>query len=71
MKSGEYHYLKVKAKIVRIFQAKNSDIYKASLQFLDVSPQDRVRLIRYSFEQQLEIRKREEDIANKWRKSVE
>ncbi|WMT18966.1 flagellar brake protein [Parageobacillus toebii] len=71
MKSGEYHYLKVKAKIVRIFQAENSDIYKASLQFLDVSPQDRVRLIRYSFEQQLEIRKREEDIANKWRKSVE
>ncbi|SFA46307.1 c-di-GMP-binding flagellar brake protein YcgR, contains PilZNR and PilZ domains [Parageobacillus thermantarcticus] len=60
MRSGEYHYLKLKAKIVRIFQAENSDVYKASLQFFDVSPQDRVLLIRYSFERQLEMRKKEE-----------
>ncbi|BDG46715.1 MULTISPECIES: flagellar brake domain-containing protein [Parageobacillus] len=71
MRSGEYHYLKLKAKIIRIFQAENSDIYKASLQFFDVSPQDRVLLIRYSFERQLEIRKKEENIANKPQKSVE
>lgn len=71
MQSGEYHYLKMKAKIVRIFRAENSDIHKASLQFLDVSPQDRVLLIRYSFERQLEMRKKEEHIENKWRKSVE
>ncbi|AEH47420.1 flagellar brake protein [Parageobacillus thermoglucosidasius] len=60
MRSGEYHYLKLKAKIVRIFPAENSDIYKASLQFFDVSPQERVLLIRYSFERQLELRKKEE-----------
>jgi c-di-GMP-binding flagellar brake protein YcgR len=58
MRSGEYHYLKIKAKIVRIFQGENG-INKASLQFLDVAPQDRVRLIRYSFERQLEARKAE------------
>ncbi|BDG36586.1 flagellar brake protein [Saccharococcus caldoxylosilyticus] len=69
MRSGEYHYLKLKAKIIRIFQDANG-VYKASLQFLDVAPQDRVRLIRYSFERQLEAKKAE-NIVNKWEESVE
>jgi c-di-GMP-binding flagellar brake protein YcgR len=69
MRSGEYHYLKIKAKIVRIFQGENG-INKASLQFLDVAPQDRVRLIRYSFERQLEARKAE-NMGNKRGESVE
>jgi c-di-GMP-binding flagellar brake protein YcgR len=69
MRSGEYHYLNVKAKIVRTFQSENG-VYKASLQFLDVAPQDRVRLIRYSFERQLEA-KRVENTVNKQGESVE
>ncbi|MBB5323431.1 c-di-GMP-binding flagellar brake protein YcgR [Anoxybacillus tepidamans] len=62
MKSGDYHYIKVPAKIVRIFQAEGSHVYKASLQFLTMEPKERVLLIRYSFERQLEMRKKEEGI---------
>lgn len=60
MKSGEYHYMKVPAKIVRVFQVEGSYVQKASLQFLTISSQDRVLLIRYSFERQLAIRKKAE-----------
>jgi c-di-GMP-binding flagellar brake protein YcgR len=60
MKSGDYHYLKLPAKIVRVFQVERSHVYKASLQFLITNPQERVLLIRYSFDRQLEMRKKEE-----------
>ncbi|WP_027408604.1 flagellar brake protein [Anoxybacteroides tepidamans] len=62
MKSGEFHYMKVPAKVVRIFEVEGSYVRKASLQFLDMTPQERVLLIRYSFEKQLEIRKKVEGI---------
>jgi c-di-GMP-binding flagellar brake protein YcgR len=60
MKSGEYHYLQLPAKMIRIFQVEHSDVYRASLQFLKMTPQERVLLIRYSFERQLEMRQKEE-----------
>ncbi|MBA2875004.1 flagellar brake protein [Thermaerobacillus caldiproteolyticus] len=60
MKSGDYHYLKLPAKVIRVFQAECSDVYRASLQFLTMSPQERLLLIRYSFERQLELRQKEE-----------
>jgi c-di-GMP-binding flagellar brake protein YcgR len=59
MRSGDYHYLKLRAKIVRLFK---DNVPKASLQFLDVSDRDRLVLIRYSFEKQLETRKKEQGI---------
>ena len=59
MKSGQYHYLKTEAKVVRVFQPEKANIHRASLQFLGLSQQERVILIRYSFEKQLEMRQRE------------
>jgi c-di-GMP-binding flagellar brake protein YcgR len=56
MKSGDYHYLNIPSKVVRIFKAEYSAVEKASLQFLDMTQQERLLLIRYSFEKQLENR---------------
>jgi c-di-GMP-binding flagellar brake protein YcgR len=57
MRSGDYHYLRLLAKVVRIF---NDSVPKASLQFMEVSDAERLLLIRYSFEKQLEAKKKEE-----------
>lgn len=62
MKSGDYHYMKIPSKVIRVFQVEGSHVYKASLQFLAMEPKERVLLIRYSFERQLELRKKEEGI---------
>jgi c-di-GMP-binding flagellar brake protein YcgR len=59
MKSGDYHYLKIPSKVVRIFQSENPDILRASLQFLEMSQQERILLIRYSFERQLQMHQKE------------
>jgi c-di-GMP-binding flagellar brake protein YcgR len=56
MRSGDIHYLNIPSKIVRIFKEKHSPVEKASLQFLDMTQQERLLLIRYSFEKQLEQR---------------
>ncbi|ABO67514.1 Conserved hypothetical protein [Geobacillus thermodenitrificans NG80-2] len=60
MRSGEYYYVKTKAKLVRIVTDEHG-IAKMSVEFTDLLPQDRVRLIRYSFEQQLDEKKREKE----------
>ncbi|KHF30650.1 PilZ domain protein [Anoxybacillus sp. BCO1] len=57
MRSGDYHYLRFLARVVRIFE---ENVLKASLQFLEVNDVDRLTLIRYSFEKQLEMRKKEQ-----------
>jgi len=57
MRSGDYHYLHFPARVVRIFE---ENVVKASLQFLEVNDVDRLTLIRYSFEKQLELRKKEQ-----------
>ncbi|MCL6585913.1 MAG: flagellar brake domain-containing protein [Anoxybacillus sp.] len=62
MKSGDYHYIKVPSKIIRVFPVEGSHVHKASIQFLEMEPKERVLFIRYSFERQLELRKKEEGI---------
>ncbi|KIQ94609.1 putative glycosyltransferase [Anoxybacillus thermarum] len=57
MRSGDYHYLRFLARVVRIFE---ENVLKASLEFLEVNDVDRLALIRYSFEKQLEMRKKEQ-----------
>ncbi|WP_044748031.1 flagellar brake protein [Bacillus alveayuensis] len=58
MRSGKIHYLNIPSKIVRIFKAEHTPVEKASLQFLDMTQQERLLLIRYSFERQLEQRQK-------------
>jgi len=61
MKSGQYHYLKIPSKVVRVFQPEKTNIYRASLQFLELTQQERIHLIRFSFEKQLEMRQKENE----------
>ncbi|MBB6283238.1 c-di-GMP-binding flagellar brake protein YcgR [Geobacillus subterraneus] len=60
MRSGDYYYMKTKATIVRMATDERG-ITKMSVEFIDLPPQDRARLIRYSFERQLDEKKRENE----------
>ncbi|PLR75628.1 pilus assembly protein PilZ [Bacillus sp. V3-13] len=57
MQSGEYHYLNLKSRIVRI-AASGPDRNRISLQFIDISGQDRQLLLRFIFERQLAMKKK-------------
>lgn len=57
MQSGEIHYLKVKSKVVRLIPLDESRL-KASLQFIDLSPQESQLLLRFSFDRQLLMKKK-------------
>jgi c-di-GMP-binding flagellar brake protein YcgR len=55
--SGEYHYKTFKSRVVRIVDV-NENRKKISLQFIDISGQDRQLLLRFCFERQLAIKKK-------------
>lgn len=55
--NGEYHYLKLPSRIVRIIPY-NETRSKISIQFVDVSSQERRQLLRFSFEKQVENKKK-------------
>jgi c-di-GMP-binding flagellar brake protein YcgR len=57
MQNGEYHYLKLQSRIVRSIPF-NETRNKISIQFIDVSNQERQLLLRFSFERQLEAKKK-------------
>jgi c-di-GMP-binding flagellar brake protein YcgR len=57
MQDGEYHYLKLQSRIARMIPF-NETRNKISLQFIDVSNQERQLLLRFSFERQLEAKKK-------------
>jgi c-di-GMP-binding flagellar brake protein YcgR len=58
MRSGDCHYVRTKATVVRMAVDEHSGA-RMSVEFAGLAPQDRVRLIRYSFERQLEEKRRE------------
>lgn len=55
--SGEYHYKTFRSRIVRIADV-SEDRKKISLQFTEITGQDRQLLIRFCFERQLDIKKK-------------
>ena len=57
MQNGDYHYMKLQSRIVRIIPFSETR-NKVSIQFLDVSNQERQLLLRFSFERQLEAKKK-------------
>ncbi|MEW9111368.1 MAG: flagellar brake domain-containing protein [Cytobacillus gottheilii] len=57
MHSGEYHYLNLKSKIVRILNMKENT-RKISVQFSNITPNERQLLLRYCFDRQLAYKKR-------------
>ncbi|MED3551225.1 flagellar brake protein [Cytobacillus praedii] len=57
MQNGEIHYLKLKSKIVRVLEKKDSKPV-ASVQFVDTTPSDRQILLRFCFDRQLAYKKK-------------
>ncbi|MDP4161850.1 MAG: flagellar brake domain-containing protein [Bacillota bacterium] len=57
LQSGEYHYVKLQCKVVRIIPF-NETRNKLSLQFFDISGRERQLLLRICFERQLGMKKK-------------
>ncbi|WP_227936169.1 flagellar brake protein [Alkalihalobacillus deserti] len=60
MQSGDIMYVKAYCKIVRVFQPRPDARLRASLQFLDVDERDQQKIIRFCFERQLALRRKNE-----------
>jgi c-di-GMP-binding flagellar brake protein YcgR len=54
--SGETHFVAVKAKFIREYNEQERNI--GSFQFLEIEESDRQKIIRFCFEQQLELKRR-------------
>ncbi|MCM3718953.1 flagellar brake protein [Fictibacillus phosphorivorans] len=59
MQSGEKLYLDLTCKVLRILDGHAKDRQKAPLQFISIDPKSRQHIIRFCFEQQLLMKKRE------------
>jgi c-di-GMP-binding flagellar brake protein YcgR len=57
VQNGEYHYLKLHGRLARILEF-NETRNKVSLQFFDITSQERQLLLRFCFDRQLEIRRK-------------
>jgi c-di-GMP-binding flagellar brake protein YcgR len=57
MQNGEYHYLKLVAKVVRVIPGENGR-NKASLEFVEVDSHHRQLLLRFCFDRQVVMRKK-------------
>lgn len=58
--NGEIHYVMTDAKVIRIFERDNIKI--ASLQFVDIVDVDQQQIVRFCFERQILLRKKELNI---------
>ncbi|MBN8200303.1 MULTISPECIES: flagellar brake protein [Bacillaceae] len=57
MQNGDNYYLRLKSKVIRVSEPKNGKSL-ISVQFMDVSPQDRQLLLRFCFDRQLAMKKK-------------
>ncbi|MFC0559859.1 flagellar brake protein [Halalkalibacter alkalisediminis] len=60
MQSGDIAYVKAYCKIVRVYQPRPDARLRASLQFLNVDERDQQKIIRFCFERQLALRRKNE-----------
>ncbi len=58
MQSSEIHYLHLKSRIIRMNEKEQTNFFKYSIQFEEVSPFERQQLLRFTFERQLELKKK-------------
>lgn len=58
MQNGEYHYLKLKSKVIRMMDQEKTGKTLFSIHFMDVSPIQRQILLRFSFDRQLAMKKK-------------
>ncbi|WP_246942240.1 flagellar brake protein [Bacillus pinisoli] len=58
MQSGDYHYLNLRSKAIRTIPGKNGERNKMPIEFVDISGTDRQLLIRFSFECQINLKRK-------------
>lgn len=58
MHSGDFNYLKLSCDVIRFYRDKNSTKERASLNFRNINESDRVNIIRFCFEKEIETRKK-------------
>jgi len=57
LQNGEYNYLVLDAEVKRVLDY-NENYFKVTLEFIEVTPIDRQTMLRFSFDQQLSLRKK-------------
>ncbi|WP_141433355.1 flagellar brake protein [Bacillus sp. 03113] len=57
MQNGDYHYITIKSKVVRMVDLHN-EYKKISVQFVETSPKERQLLLRFTFDRQLAMKKK-------------
>ncbi|ARK30286.1 flagellar brake protein [Halalkalibacter krulwichiae] len=60
LQSGEISYVKARCRIIRIVKPREDARERVSLQFIEMDKQDREKIIRFCFERQLAIRRKQE-----------
>jgi c-di-GMP-binding flagellar brake protein YcgR len=58
MLSGDYHYMTLKARVIRIIPGQNGERDKMPIEFIDITENERQLLIRFSFERQLNLKRK-------------
>jgi c-di-GMP-binding flagellar brake protein YcgR len=59
MQSGDNYYFKQKCKVLRILAPKDAERDKAPVKYIDINETDRQQMIRYCFEQQLHLKRKD------------
>ncbi|WP_456278521.1 flagellar brake protein [Bacillus sp. AK128] len=58
MQSGDYHYMILKSKAIRIIPGRDGARDKMPVEFVNISENDRQLLIRFSFERQINLKRK-------------
>ncbi len=58
MQSGDYHYIILKSKAIRVIPGREDERDKMPIEFVDISDTERQLLIRFSFERQINLKRK-------------
>ncbi len=61
MQSGDFSYVRVCCKIIRVFKPRPESRERVSLQFLDIDERERQKIVRHCFERQLILRRKKQE----------
>jgi c-di-GMP-binding flagellar brake protein YcgR len=58
MQSGDYHYIMLKSRAIRVIPGRDGERDKMPIEFIDISDSERQLLIRFSFERQINLKRK-------------
>jgi c-di-GMP-binding flagellar brake protein YcgR len=59
MQSGDYHYIMLRSRVIRVLPGQNGDRSKMPIEFINITESERQLLIRFSFERQLNLKRKD------------